>query len=63
MRLCWFFLHIGYINEGGVLNLKRLEVFLAALGEIDKSLFGNQNANLDCLKGDKVNEIENYDFY
>lgn len=36
------------------MNLKRLEVFLAALGEVDKNLFNGENANLDCLKGQNV---------
>lgn len=51
----------GYINEGGVLNLKRLEKFMVVLGEVDKSLFANVGAtNLDCLKGDKMNNDETF---
>lgn len=42
----------GYINEAGVLNLRRLEMFLAELGEVDREMFKQKNGNLECLRVD-----------
>lgn len=36
----------GYINEGGVLNLQRLEVFVKKLAEADRELFKNHSTDL-----------------
>lgn len=42
----------GYINEGGLLNLPRLQTFLGELAEVDRSMFKQKNGNLECLRVD-----------
>lgn len=34
-----FTFHAGYLNEGGKLNLKRFEIFMEEMGNIDRDLF------------------------
>lgn len=36
----------GYINECGVLNLKRLEIFMERLSALDRLQFSDANADL-----------------
>ncbi len=42
---------LGYINEGGDLNLPRLEKYLEKLSENDVESFQNQYADLKWLEG------------
>ncbi|XP_037036647.1 5'-3' exoribonuclease 1 isoform X2 [Bradysia coprophila] len=46
----------GYINEGGKLNLQRLNVFMKALAVKDKELFSNQRSNFKGLKANEAND-------
>lgn len=51
----------GYINEVGILNLKRLEKFMVVLGDVDRNLFSGAGAtNLDCLKGAQMNNDDTF---
>lgn len=44
----------GYINEGGKLNLERLNAFMKKLAVKDKELFANQRSNFKGLKSNEV---------
>lgn len=40
----------GYINEAGKLNLRRLEVFMTKLSEVDRDLFRDHYADLKLFE-------------
>lgn len=46
----------GYINEYGKLNLGRLEVFMAKLGEVDRELFQEHYADLKLFDTNRKNQ-------
>lgn len=42
--------YLGYINEGGKLNLPRLESYLETLGQFDKEFFNERYDDLKFLE-------------
>ena len=44
------FVILGYINEGGKLNLARLEAYLETLGKFDKEFFNEKYDDLKFLE-------------
>ena len=45
--------HAGYLQEHGKINLKRLEVYLAALSKNDEDSFQDTYADIKWLEGKK----------
>lgn len=41
--------NLGYMNEGGKLNLKRFEVFMDAMSEVDRDLFRTRYEDLKYM--------------
>lgn len=44
---------LGYINEGGTINLTRLQAFFENLSNFDREMFEHQNNDLTYLEGKK----------
>lgn len=49
-----FFFLTGYLNEAGKLNLNRFEVFMGAMGEIDRDLFRDNYEDLKYMESKYV---------
>lgn len=45
-----FWILIGYLNESGKLNLRRFEVFMGAMSEIDRDLFRDKYEDLKFME-------------
>lgn len=58
--LYWFLFDehafLGYINEGGKLNLARLEIFMAKLGTVDRDLFREHYSDIKGMDTDLVSQ-------
>lgn len=48
---------IGYINEGGKLNLPRLEKFMVKLGLVDRDLFRDHYSDLKMMEQKYVSAV------
>lgn len=53
----------GYLNEGGKLNLKRLEMFMEEMSEIDRELFREHYEDLKLLEMKYVRVFQRYYTY
>lgn len=53
----------GYINEGGILNLSRLEVFLSKMAEHDKELFAEQNSDIRYFKAKEGGDAPQFEAF
>lgn len=45
----------GYLNESGKLNLKRFEVFMGAMSEVDRELFREKYEDLKYMDSKRNN--------
>ncbi|KAK7682624.1 hypothetical protein QCA50_014424 [Cerrena zonata] len=48
----------GYLNEGGVINTKRLQVILDAMAEWEKDIFEKEYADLNWYKGKQAKHVK-----
>lgn len=51
----------GYLNEGGVINTKRLQVILDEMAEWEKEIFEKEYADLNWYKGKQAKHVKEMD--